>query len=86
MKRESLVLTLLVALAVTLLGVDQAQAATKISSFGFDIAAPGVYTVTQDLSGAGTGIRILTSTAFTNLCGGRIPIDSQDTLRCAITG
>jgi parallel beta-helix repeat protein len=61
MKRESLVLALLVALPVTLLGVDQAQAATKISSFGFEITAPGVYTVTQDLSGAGTGIRITAS-------------------------
>jgi parallel beta-helix repeat protein len=58
MKREVLPLALLVALPVVLLGVAPAQAATKISSFGYVISAPGTYQVTQDLSGSGTAITV----------------------------
>src|SRR5205823_4866499 len=69
MKREVLPLALLVALPVVLLAVAPTQAATKISSFGYEITAPGVYQVTQDLSGSGDAITVTASNVDLHLGG-----------------
>src|SRR5713101_3437830 len=69
MKREVGALALLIGLASTLLGAVPAQAATKISSFGYVITAPGTYQVTQDLSGSGNAITVLASNVDLHLGG-----------------
>ena len=69
MKREVLTLALRVAVPMTLLAVAPAQAATKISNFGYMITAPGTYQVTQDLSGSGNAITVLASNVDLHLGG-----------------
>jgi parallel beta-helix repeat protein len=69
MKREVGALALLIGLASTLLGAVPAQAATKISSFGYVITAPGTYQVTQDLSGSGDAITVSASNVDLHLGG-----------------
>jgi parallel beta-helix repeat protein len=69
MKRGVLSLALLVVLPAVLLEVAPAQAATKISSFGYVITAPGVYQVTQDLSGSGDAITVSASNVDLHLGG-----------------
>jgi hypothetical protein len=62
MKREVGILALQCALPITLLAVAPAQAATKISNFGYVITAPETYQVTQDLGpGSGNAITVLAS-------------------------
>ena len=65
MKRRLLSL----ALPVGLLAVAPARAATKISSFGYVITAPGTYQVTQDLSGSGNAITVLANNVDLHLGG-----------------
>src|SRR5438445_8985548 len=69
MKRAVWTLALLVAVPMTLLAVAPTQAATKISSFGYVITAPGTYQVTQDLSGSGNAITVLASKVSLGLNG-----------------
>jgi parallel beta-helix repeat protein len=69
MKRSGLQLALLLALPVAASAVAPAHAATKISSFGYVINAPGTYQVTQDLSGPGTAITVLASNVDLHLGG-----------------
>jgi parallel beta-helix repeat protein len=69
MKREVVPLALRVALAMALLGVIPAQAATKISSCPVTITAPGEYEVTRNLICAGTAITITASEVDLNLDG-----------------
>jgi parallel beta-helix repeat protein len=54
---------------VALLAVAPAQAATKISSFGYVITAPGTYQVAADLSGSGNGITVLVGNVDLHLGG-----------------
>jgi hypothetical protein len=77
MKRAASRLALLVALPMALLAVAPAQAATKISSFGYVITAPGAYQVTQDLSGSGNAITILASNVDVHLGGHSISGDGS---------
>jgi parallel beta-helix repeat protein len=69
MKSKVLPLAMLVAVSAIVLAGAPAQAATKISSFGYVITAPGTYQVTQDLSGSGDAITVSASNVDLHLGG-----------------